>query len=189
MALIYQVRQTIWSVPSVRQSSPKPKPMHWQGRSRLYDSYRLISWCWIHIASRMSCWRREGATILGDPALRWYPICENANSRRDACPNHLRNLRCKTDEWAFGLMQNTSTLKIHRRLFEKNFRASVIQKYETHQIWGTVRMLENLFDDPSDFLQIIHQHVNSQSVNVIPHWNLELRCLGSVIECCIRPRG
>ena len=60
------------------------------------------------------------------------------------------------DEWAFGMMQNTSKYKVLRRLFDQTFRASVLPKYEPHQIRATVRMLENLMEDPSDFLQIIH---------------------------------
>ena len=53
-------------------------------------------------------------------------------------------------------MQNTSEFKAIRRVFEQNFRASIIPKYESHQIRATVRLLENLLEDPSDFLHIIH---------------------------------
>src|ERR1700761_7309124 len=78
-------------------------------------------------------------------------------------------------------MQYTSEYKVFRRVFEQNFRASVIPKYETHQIRATVRLLENILSDPSDFLHIIHLYVNTQSFNASPHRNADRRSVGSVI--------
>ena len=78
-------------------------------------------------------------------------------------------------------MQNTSEYKALRRVFDQNFRASVIPKYETHQIRATVRLLENLLSDPSDFLHIIHLYVSIQSFNINSHRNADRRSVGSVI--------
>ena len=71
-------------------------------------------------------------------------------------------------EKAFAVMQYTPEYKVLRRVFEQNFRASVMPKYESHQTRATVRLLENLLKDPSDFLHSTYLYVIVQAFNISP---------------------
>jgi len=94
-----------------------------------------------------------------------------------------RLYRTKYSSWNFGSMPYNARFKMHRRLFEQHFRASVIPKYHTQLTQATLRILQNMVDDPSDFYQILHMYV----VRVLHLYGMKyradsiLRGIGSII--------
>jgi hypothetical protein len=65
--------------------------------------------------------------------------------------------RCDTEKWSIASMRYGPRWRMHRKLFNEFFNASVVKKYDVNQVRAISHFLVHLHQRPEDFRGHIHQ--------------------------------